>query len=166
MTNFQYRTLVTFMLCAVCTGALSQLHHAGSIPEGVMNASLLILLIVAVVVTLVSYLLGSPATRWGQRRHASAAKVQQEAASRRYLEANHQKAAPAEVLNAAKVLATREGILAEYQTRLARVSEAKDGALTLGDVWLALENSRVAVGVKRNMDDNAVTRLSQGQLEA
>lgn len=166
MTSFQYRTLVTFMLSAVCAGVLSQLRHAGAIPEEAMNASMLILLVVAVAVTLISYLLGTPSTRWGRRRQALAAKVRQDSANRRYLEGNHQKAAPAEVLNAAKVLATREGILAEYQTRLARVSEAKDGALTLGDVWLALENSRVAAGVKRNMDDNAVTRLSQGQLEA
>lgn len=160
MNKVHYHFLLILMLTGLCAGLLYHLRSEALIAPGVFAGALGI---VALVMLLA--LLGSHGT-WRQSRDTGVpdhVQEERDAQSRRYLENHHAQEASPQVIKAAKELALREGHLDSYERRLAGIDHQP---LRLGDVWLALEGSRVEAGVKSAMDDNALTRLAQGRLDA
>lgn len=160
MNKVHYHSLLITMLAGFCAGLLYHLRSEALIAPEVFAGALGI---VAFVMLLA--LFGSRST-WRMPRDTGLPEHVQEERdkqSRRYLEKHHAQEAPPKVLKAAREMALREGHLDSYEQRLAGIDHHP---LSLGDVWLALEGSRVEAGVKTAMDDNALTRLARGRLDA
>ncbi|MBY5940549.1 hypothetical protein KUW00_06585 [Halomonas sp. DP5N14-9] len=160
MNKVHYHFLLILMLAGLCAGLLYHLRSEELIAPGVLAGAL-----GTVAFVMLLALLGSRGTWCLPRDSGVSGRVQEERQeqARCYLEKHHAQEASPEVIKAAWELAQREGHLDSYEQRLADIDHQP---LRLGDVWLALEGSRVEAGVKTAMDDNALTRLAQGRLDA
>lgn len=79
----------------------------------------------------------------------------QEQTQRHNLEEEHLLPCSTQVLQAAEDLAYQEGMLGAYKERAAEITSVPP---TIGEVWLALEHSRVSMGLKRAPDKNLLTQ--------